>query len=280
MAIARPARRVEYDARTTMHYGLAVGLAAAGPGNPDELKFVYEPGLAAVPSMATVLGFDDSWIEAAGLDLRKIVHGAQRLQLLAPLPAAGALNVNFSIVGVADRGAGRGAVIVQETRLDDAATGKPLVIGQSSLFVRGEGGGGSAGIEPKPHALPARAPDRVLLAQTAPNQALYFRLLGDFNPLHASPEAAQASGFPQPILHGACTYGIACAAILRGLCGFDPARLKEFEARFVGPVFPGEALAFLLWQEGEAVSFRAVAAERGATVLDNGRAVVAAAIGN
>ena len=114
----------------------------------------------------------------------------------------------------------------------------------------------------------------MVLQATAPNQALYFRLLGDFNPLHVSPEAARRAGFDQPILHGACTYGIACAAILRTYCDLDTTRLRELEARFVGVVVPGETLAFLMWLDGDTVSFRAIAAERGVTVLDSGRALV------
>lgn len=251
-----------------MHYALAVGLGE------KELDFVYEAKLLVLPSMATVLGFDDSWLEPAGVDLSKVVHGAQNLRFLGALPSSGTVTVNFGVAGVVDKGPGRGTLIIQETRLDHADTGAPLVVGRSTLFVRGEGGGGSMGLNPPTHSLPTRAPDRVVLQATASNQALYFRLLGDFNPLHVSPEAARRAGFDQPILHGACTYGIACATILRTCCGLDPARLRELEARFVGVVVPGETLVFLLWLDGETVSFRVVAAERGVTVLDSGRALV------
>lgn len=251
-----------------MHYALAVGMGA------QQLNFVYEPNLVVVPSMATVLGFDDSWLEAAGIDLGKVVHGAQRLKFLGVLPPTGAVTVNFRIAGVVDKGVGRGTLVIQETRLDNADTGEALIVGHSTLFVRGEGGGGSMGLNQATHSLPTRAPDRVILQPTAQNQALYFRLLGDANPLHVSPEAAHSAGFDQPILHGACTYGIACATILLGYCNFDTGRLHELEARFVGVVIPGETLVFLLWQDGNTVSFRAISAERGVTVLDNGRAAI------
>lgn len=271
MELFRPPRRVTYASRETMLYALAAGMGER------ELNFVYEPNLVALPSMATVLGFDDSWLESAGVDLGKVVHGAQNLRFLGTLPAAGTVTVNFGVAGVVDKGAGRGTLIIQETRLDHAQTGEALAVGRSTLFVRGEGGGGSMGLNPPTHSLPTRAPDRVVLQATAPNQALYFRLLGDFNPLHVSPEAARKAGFDRPILHGACTYGIACAAILRTYCDLDTSRLRELEARFVGVVFPGETLAFLLWLDGDTVSFRAIAAERGVTVLDSGRALVVSA---
>ena len=275
MGLTRPVRRVVLDPRTAMHYGLAVGMAAGGSADERELRFVLETGLSPVPSLATVLGYDDSWIEPAGLDMRRIVHGAQKLRFLAPLRPDSELIVAFAIAGVVDKGAGRGTIIVQEARLDDAATGAPVAVGHSSLFVRGIGGGGSEGVDPRPHALPARVPDLVRVTPTSPNQALWFRLLGDLNPLHADPAVARAVGFDRPILHGACTYGIACATVLRTVCGLDPARLRAFEARFVGPVFPGEDLAFLLWQDGDVVSFRAIATARGAVVLDKGRAELA-----
>ena len=257
-----------------MHYALAVGLGAEEPG-ADELDFVYERRLKMVPSMATVLGFDDSWLDAGGIDLRKVVHGAQHLTFLAPLPPEGAVEVSTRIVGAVDKGPGRGALVIQETRLSDSAGNRPLTVGLSTLFVRGEGGfGGSVGFEPATHQLPSRPPDRVATVSIGRNQALYFRLLGDLNPLHVDPEIARASGFSAPILHGACTYGIACATLLRTACGLDPSRLKQFEARFAGAVYPGETLVFLLWRDDGTWSFRASVAERGGVILDNGRAEI------
>jgi acyl dehydratase len=268
MQLTRPSRRVAYASRDTMHYALAVGMGG------NELNFVYEANLIALPSIATMLSFDDSWLEGAGVDLGKVVHGSQHLKFLGALPSAGTVSVNFSIAGVIDKGLGRGTLIIQKTRLDNEETGEPVAVGRSTLFVRGEGGGGSMGVSPHTHSLPIRVPDRVILQPTTQNQALYFRLLGDFNPLHACPEAARKAGFDQPILHGSCTYGMACATILRTYGGLDPKRLLELEARFVGAVVPGETLVFLLWLDGDIVSFRAIVAERGITVLDNGRALV------
>jgi acyl dehydratase len=106
---------------------------------------------------------------------------------------------------------------------------------------------------------------------TLPNQALLYRLNADLNPLHALPSAAQKAGYPRPILHGMCTFGVAAHALLRD----SPERtLRLIEARFSAPVFPGETIAVEIWRRGVARHFRARVAVRDAVVLDRGHAVL------
>ncbi|MGG5807682.1 MaoC/PaaZ C-terminal domain-containing protein [Falsiroseomonas sp. CW058] len=269
MTLAIPARNPAWSGRETMLYALAVGLGAA----EDDLPFVFEDGLRVVPSMATALAFDDSWLDAGGIDLRRVVHGALDLDFAAPLPASGEAAVASRIVGLGDKGAGRGGLVFQESVV--SLGGAPASTVRSTIFVRGAGGfGGGAGTQFETAPLPARAPDEVAEVATAANQALLFRLLGDRNPLHADPAVARAAGFARPILHGACTFGIACAEVLRRFCGRDPARLARFAARFAGPLHPGETLRFDFWRDGPRLGFRAAAAGRNAPVLDNGFAVL------
>jgi acyl dehydratase len=121
--------------------------------------------------------------------------------------------------------------------------------------------------------LPDRPPDLVCDLPTRPEAALLYRLAGgDMNPLHADPQVAGAAGFPRPILHGLATFGVAGHAILKTLCGYDPARLASLSCRYSAPVFPGETIRTELWRDGGVVSFRARVAGRDAVALNNGRA--------
>lgn len=134
--------------------------------------------------------------------------------------------------------------------------------------------GSSDEAAPPPAPLPSRSPDGTVEMETLPQQALLYRLCADRNPLHSDPATARAAGFDRPILHGLCTYALAGRAVLSQWCDHDPRRLKRLFARFSAPVFPGETLQFQMYREGDAVQFRALAIERGKTVLDFGRAEI------
>jgi acyl dehydratase len=268
MALRVPGRKLRYDERETMLYALACGLGAA------DLPFVHERGLRVVPSMATMLAFDDSWLPDGGIALERVVHGALDLRFHALLQPAGEAAMETRLVGLADKGEGRGGLVFQESVVNQA--GAPACTVLSTMFVRGAGGfGGPIGTQVEPEPVPARDADAGFEVPTAANAALLFRLLGDRNPLHADPEVARAAGFPAPILHGACTFGTACAALLKHEADGDPARLQRFAARFAGPLFPGETLRFSIWRDGTRIAFRAHAAGRDGIVLDNGLAVLA-----
>ena len=127
---------------------------------------------------------------------------------------------------------------------------------------------------PPPHPLPARVADEVIDRPTLPSAALIYRLSGDPNPLHASPDVAASAGFQAPILHGLCTLGVAGHAILRAACGNDSSRFRSLRLRFSSPVYPGETIRTELWRDGPVVSFRARVLERDVVVLNNGRAEV------
>jgi len=267
-----------YTAKDSMLYALGLGFGA-DPMDKDQLRFVYEEGLRALPTMAVVLAYTGFWAKnpETGIDWRRVLHGEQGLVLHKPLPASGTVIGRTVIDEIIDKGAGKGALLYSHRDIRDKETGELLASIASTSFLRGDGGfGGPAGPTRPVHALPERAPDLAADIATLPQAALIYRLSGDYNPLHADPEIAASAGFPRPILHGLCTFGVAGHALLRTLCGYDPARLKRMQVRFSAPVFPGETIRTEIWREdGGRVAFRSKVLERDLVVLNNGLAEVA-----
>jgi acyl dehydratase len=206
-----------------------------------------------------------------------VVDGERRITMHKPLPAKCAVVADERYLDILDKGEGKGAVLIQERVVREAASGEKLFTIISSIFARGDGGfGGKPQGGPALHDIPDRAPDLVKECETRPDQALLYALSGDRNPLHRDPRVAQMVGFPRPILHGLCSYGIACRAILATVAQYAPERIKQFDVRFSRPVFPGETLAVEIWAEGGTISFRASVKERpGTVVLNNGLCLLA-----
>jgi acyl dehydratase len=222
-----------------------------------------------------VIAWGQRTLAEADLNWVMIVHGEQRVTLHKPLPPAATIVADGRVTGVYDKGADKGAIVLTETKIREKDTGEPLVTLGSTVFARGDGGfGGPTGSGPEPHPIPERAPDASFEADTRPDQALLYRLSGDRNPLHSDPDFAKAAGFPRPILHGLCTYGTACRALLTKMLDYDHTRLKSFDARFSAPVFPGETIVTDFWQDGDVISFQCRLKERDAIVIKNGKAVI------
>jgi acyl dehydratase len=266
----------EYTDRDTLLYALSVGFGA-DPTDERELPFFYERDLRAVPSMAATLCHLGPWIgdPRTGATRSKVVHGEQRMFFHAPLPPAGRLVGRSRIAGVEDKGADKGALIHVEKVISDARTQQPLVTVVQTSFCRADGGFSETFGSSYPlHALPQRAPDRVDEVPTRPDAALLYRLNVDRNPLHVDPEMARKAGFPRPILHGLCTYGMMARVLLASWLDYDPTRLASLEVRFSSAVLPGDTLQVDSWRDGDVLSFQASVPARGKKVLDNGRAQI------
>lgn len=261
-----------YNDTRVLLYNLSVGMGH-NPALEQELPYVFEgQGLQVVPTAAAVLGAGGTSL-LAGVDITwtKLLHGEQRLRLHRPLPAAADLLGSTRVAEVVDKGPEKGAIVTIEMNVR-LASGEPLYTMENVIFCRGDGGcGGATHSAHTPHTLPERQPDLFHTTRTRPEQALLYRLNGDRNPLHADPAFARKAGFDRPILHGLCSYGIACRAVLASVCSYDASRIASFDVRMSSPVFPGETLVTEIWVDGDEVSFRCCVPERDAVVLNNGR---------
>jgi acyl dehydratase len=274
-----PEIRHSYGVRDSQLYALAVGLGA-DPVDTRQLPFVYEKDPQALPTQAVVLGYPGFWMKdpGTGIDWVRLVHAEQGLTLHRPLPASGEVIGRTRVVGINDKGPGKGAIVYSRRTLHDAASDELIATLDISTFCRGDGGCGGSDAPPMTLTpTPERAPDAVCELPTLPQQALLYRLCGDLNPLHADPEVARAAGFERPILHGLCTFAVAGHALLRTLCDYAPKRLTSMQVRFSAPVYPGETLRTETWREGSQIAFRTLAVERNVVVLSHGRAEIAAA---
>ncbi len=267
-----PEIRAAFTRRDTMLYALGVG-ACQDPLDPSQLKFVYEGALQALPSLCCVVAHPGAWIVAPELQINyvKLVHAEQYFHLAAPLPAEGELVGRYRVTGVVDKGIASGALVYFEKslhRVDGTLVGTV----ESSYFLRGDGGCGHWGQPGRElPAIPATPPTGCIDMPSLPIAALIYRLSGDYNPLHADPVIAKKAGFDRPILHGLCTYGIACQSLIRALCPDDASRLTRMGARFTKPVYPGETIRTEYWTTGDAsIRFRSLSVERNEVVLDRG----------
>jgi acyl dehydratase len=262
--------------RDTILYALGVGLGA-DPCDANQLKFVYEPNLEALPSMAIILGYPGPWHAQGdtGITRSHVVHGEQGFTIHKKLPVDRAIVGQTKVVAVLDKGKDKGALVMTECAVKDKATNEVICTLTSTTFCRADGGFGGPGGPGKPqHPIPDRAPDLTCDLPTLPQAALIYRLSGDYNPLHADPAYAAKAGFKMPILHGRATFSVAAHALLKSCCEYDTGRFKSMDGRFSSPVYPGETIRTEMWRDGNIVSFRSTVPARGVTVLNNGRAEI------
>lgn len=266
-----PPSTFQYTDRDVMLYALGVGATT------DELAFVYEKNLKVLPTFAVVPAFSALMGMVGVLDFNPamLLHGEQRIDLRGPIPTSGKVTTQGRISAIYDKGSGALVVLDAETKDEGGAV---LFTNTFGAFIRGEGGfGGERGPSASSKNVPPeRAADHTVEYRTSPDQAALYRLSGDRNPLHIDPDFAKLGGFDRPILHGLCTFGHVGRAVLHTCGGGDPARLKDFEARFSGVVFPGETIVTEIWEESSGrFIVRVRTAERGEPVISNAAATIA-----
>ncbi len=248
-----------------------LGLGAGSPQtDPNELAYTYEKNLKVLPSWGVIPAFGAMGSLGAlpGMQFNPalLLHGEQDLEIHKAIPVTATVNTSGKVAGIYDKG--KAALVVLEMVSKDEA-GDPLFTNRFSLFIRGEGGwGGDSGPRPG-NEKPERDPDLVVESKTLPQQALLYRLSGDKNPLHADPEFSKLGGFDVPILHGLCSYGIVCKAVVDNMLGGDTGKVARYQARFAGVVFPGETIVTAMWKNGNTILIDAKVKERGLNVISN-----------
>jgi acyl dehydratase len=265
-ALAAPSRSTDiaWEQKDVLLYHLGVGAGAHRPAtDPDELRYTYEKDLQVLPSFVTVAGgglAKAGVFTLPGLDinLARVLHGGQYIELHRPVPVSGRGTLTSSLAALYDKG--KAAVLVLRSEAADADG--PLWTCDTEVFARGEGGfGGERGVSSQA-ALPERDADWVREIPVRHDQALLYRLSGDWNPLHADPDFAKLGGFDRPILHGLCTYGTTLKAVVDTVLGGDASRVRSYRTRFAGVFFPGETLRVRIWDEDGQLVVTATSVDR------------------
>lgn len=235
--------------RDTLLYALGVGAGtkdlAFTTENSHDIEQQVLPTYAVIACPAWgAIG------EVGSFNFGMLLHGSQQIRLHAPLPPSGKLDVHCEVVDIQDKGEGKNAILVVKGTGTDPDTGQVIAESVSTAVLRGEGGfGGQPGTRPTAPQIPDREPDAKVALPTTEDQPLIYRLSGDRNPLHSDPWFAKnLAGFPKPILHGLCTYGVAGRVLVAELGGNDAGRIRAVGARFTSPVFPGETLTTSVWR--------------------------------
>jgi acyl dehydratase len=267
-ALGKPIGPIQrtYTWKDVILYALGVGAGYA------ELDYCYEKRLKVIPSFSIAMIFDflSQVAVASGVNLAGVLHGEQELIFHAPIPPDGILVTSGQIVDYYDKGKDKGALVLAKSDTVDGV-GKKRFSSTVALFGRLDGGFGGKDRKQPTLQFPDREPDVVMDACPSPDQPLLYRLSGDVFQLHVDPEFAGMAGFDKPIMHGLCTHGFACRALIAALVPGHPERVRRIACRFSRALYPGVPIRTLIWQiaDGKAC-WRTIDAQSGQVVIDNG----------
>jgi NAD(P)-dependent dehydrogenase (short-subunit alcohol dehydrogenase family)/acyl dehydratase/putative sterol carrier protein len=255
-----------YTWKDAVTYALGVGAGFS------ELQYCYEKDLKVLPSFSIVTLYDFMPVlaDVSKVNLAGILHGEQEIIFHNPIPPEGTLTTDGTITHYYDRGKEKGASIVGEFETRHS-NGQKLYTSIATVLARLDGGFGGEKPPKEEARFPERAPDIEVPDTPAADQPLFFRLSGDIFPLHVDAEFARMAGFDKPIMHGLCTHGFACRAVIKSLFPGEPERMTRFKVRFSRPLYPGVPIKTQIWkEEQEKAFFRSINAETGEVVIDRG----------
>ena len=256
----------DYTWKDTVLYALGVGAGFS------DLDYCYEKDLKVIPSFAITTAYDlmPELATASNINLTGILHGEHEIIFHNPIPPEGTLSTAGAITHYYDKGKDKGALIIAEFETHHS-NGDKLFTSIATVFARLDGGFGGEDAPKKQILFPEREPDMVVDARPTVDQPLIFRLSGDTFQLHVDREFAKMAGFERPIMHGLCTHGYACRALIEKLVPGEPQKVRRLDCRFKRPLYPGMPIKTLIWQidDGQAL-WRVINAESGEVVIDNG----------
>ena len=256
----------DYTWKDTVLYALGVGAGFS------DLDYCYEKDLKVIPSFAITTIYDlmPELATTSNVNLAGILHGEHELIFHNPIPSEGTLSTEGAITHYYDKGKNKGALIIAEFETHHS-NGTKLFTGIATVFARLDGGFGGDDAPKKQIHFPDREPDFVVEAAPIPDQPLIFRLSGDTFQLHVDSEFAKMAGFEKPIMHGLCTHGYACRALIETLIPGEPQKVRRLDCRFKRPLYPGVPIKTLIWKidAGKAL-WRVINAESAEVVMDNG----------
>ncbi len=256
----------EYKPKDAMLYALGVGAGF------HDLEYCYEKDLKVLPSFSIASIFDTmaEFAIKAQVNLAGILHGEQDLIFHNPIPLEGTLTTNGQIDKIYDKGKDKGALVIGKSDTFHS-NGEKLFTSIFSLFCRLDGGFSGEKSPKAEFEFPKREPDFIVKETPLTGQPLLYRLSGDIFPLHADPKFAKASGFEKPIMHGLCTHGFACRALLNQLIPNAPEKARRMKCRFSNTLYPGVPIETLIWkiEEGKAV-WKTINSDTKEEIITNG----------
>ena len=268
-----------YDQRDLALYALGVG-AGEDPNNDKDLQLIYEmhgkgfkalPSYGVIPAVNQIITMAKEGKTAPGLNfgIDRLLHGEQYTEIIRPLPTHATLTHKSRVKSILDKG--KNALVTYETKSYDQDDNL-LIVNELTAVIRGAGGwGGERGASEPVNVAPTGKPDFEVEQKIDANQALLYRLSGDWNPLHVDPNMAKAFGFDKPILHGLCTFGHATRHVINSCFpDADPRYFKSIKVRFADSVYPGETLTTQIWKDGDnRFVFTCKVKERDKVVISN-----------